>query len=47
MAFVSLPLNPGPHRVDLSYRPPLLSAGAFLSALAALTMLGLSFKPRA
>lgn len=47
MAFVSVPLNPGRHRVDLSYRPPLLSEGAFLSALSAMAMLGLALRRRA
>jgi hypothetical protein len=42
MAFLSIPLKVGHHRVDFSYRPPLLLEGAFLSVLSALAMLGLA-----
>jgi len=44
LAFVSIPLNPGHHLVDLSYRPPLLTAGALLSALALIAAFGAAFR---
>ncbi len=47
LAFVSIPLDPGHHLVDLSYRPPLLTAGALLSALALGAVLSLAVKARA
>lgn len=47
LAFVSIPLNPGHHLVDLSYRPPLLTAGALLSALALVAVLGMALRERA
>jgi uncharacterized membrane protein YfhO len=47
MAFVSIPLNGGHHRIALSYRPPLLFEGALLSAVSALTLLGLAVRRRA
>ncbi|HRB12245.1 MAG TPA: YfhO family protein, partial [Vicinamibacteria bacterium] len=47
LAFASVPVEPGHHLVDLSYRPPLLGAGALLSALALVVVLGLAVKARA
>ncbi|MBX7185822.1 MAG: YfhO family protein [Vicinamibacteria bacterium] len=42
MAFASVPLKAGHHRIELSYRPPLFLEGAALSTLSVLAMLGLA-----
>jgi hypothetical protein len=46
LSFITVPLEAGSHIVELSYRPPLLSAGIGLSALSLATVLLLSYRGR-
>ena len=46
LAFLSVPLRPGTHRVEIAYRPPLLAAGIATSLVALGAVLGLTLGRR-
>lgn len=47
LSFISVPLQPGRHLVEVSYRPPLLGPGLALSLLSMVLVAGLSLRGRA